>query len=198
MPMNSITNIFRRTLFFTCSLVVATDTFGQIKLGAITGVAHNIPRFESDQDTQSPDLYGAATGGYAGLRLQYGFTTRFSIASEMCYQTLPYTNKFVTGQFYPGYLTLSVLPTYATFSKVSIEAGAGTGLTAVSRFEDENDNDPLILGTLGVRFPLGKWGLCARYFHFLRPLHRQTTVRGETTFSSHGIQIGATYDFFKR
>jgi hypothetical protein len=93
---------------------------------------------------------------------------------------------------------LSVLPTYAVFSKVSIEAGVGSGLTVISRFDDKNNNDPLILGSLGVRIPLGKWGLCARYYHFLRPLYQQTTIRGESTFSSHGIQVGATYDFFKR
>jgi hypothetical protein len=198
MPMRVTTkkNLFS-TLLVACSFVVSTNVSGQIQFGAIAGLAYNIPKYEVDQGTQSPNLYGAAIGGYAGLRLQYGFTSRFSIASEVCYQTLPYTNKFLTGQFYPGYLTLSVLPTYAVFPKLSIEAGVGSGLTVVSRFEDKNDNDPLILGSLGVRVPIGKWGLCARYYHFLRPLHRQT-IRGETTFSSHGIQLGATYNFFER
>jgi hypothetical protein len=190
-------NLFS-TLLVACSFVVSTNVSGQVKFGAIAGFAYNIPKYEIDQGTQSPDLYGAAIGGYAGLRLQYDFTTRFSIASEVSYQVLPYTNKFLTGQLYPGYITLSVLPTYAVFSKVSIEAGVGSGLTVISRFDDKNNNDPLILGSLGVRIPLGKWGLCARYYHFLRPLYQQTTIRGESTFSSHGIQVGATYDFFKR
>jgi len=188
-------NLFS-TLLVACSLVVSTNVSGQVQFGAIAGFAYNIPKHENDQGNQSPNLWGAAIGGYAGLRLQYGFTSRFSIASEVCYQTLPFTNKFLTGQLYPGYLTLSVLPTYAVFPKVSIEAGVGSGLTVVSRFP--HDNDPLILGSLGVRIPLGKWGICARYYHFLRPLYRETTVRSETKFSSHGIQVGATYDFFKR
>jgi hypothetical protein len=198
MPMMVTAQNLFGALLVACSFVVSTDVSGQIQFGAIAGVAYNIPKYEGDRGTLSPDLYGDAVGGYAGLRLQYGFTTRFSIASEASYQVLPYKNKFLTGQLYPGYITLSVLPTYAIFSKVSIEVGVGSGLTVVSRFEDQNDNDPLILGLLGVRIPMGKWGLCARYYHFLQPLHRQTTVRGETTFGSHGIQIGATYDFFKR
>jgi hypothetical protein len=196
--MSNTANILLRTLLLACAIVVTTDTFGQLQIGAAAGIAYNIPIYEGEQGTQSPNLYGNAVGGYAGLRLQYGIATRFSVASEVCYQVLPYKNKFVTGQFYPGYITLSVLPTYAVFPKASIEAGIGSGLTVVSRFEDKNDNDPLFFGSLGFRIPLNQWGICVRYYHFLRPLHRQITVRGETTFGSHGIQVGATHVFFNR
>jgi opacity protein-like surface antigen len=198
MSMKNITKMLFKTLFFTCSIIVSTDTFAQIQIGAAAGIAYNIPIYEGDQGNLSPNLYGDAFGGYAGFRLQYGFSTRFSVASEVCYQVLPYTNKFVSGQFYPGFITLSILPTYAVLPKASIEAGIGSGFTVVSRFENGNNNDPLLLGALGLRIPLGKWGISARYYHFLKPLYRQTTIRGETRFSSHGIMVGATYDFFKR
>lgn len=196
--MNTIPNALIRTTFFICSCIVAGDAFGQFQFGAIAGASCNMPIHENDQGTQSPDLYGNAIGGYAGARFQYGLTKRFSVASELSYQILPYTNKFVTGQFYPGYITLSVLPSYALLPKVNLEGGIGTGITVVSRFEDKKNNDPLVLGSLGLRIPLGNWGISLRYYRFLRPLYQQVTGRNESTFSSQGIQIGAIYELLRR
>ena len=196
--MKVTSNVLIRTAFLIWSCIVTGDAFGQFQFGAIAGASYNIPIHENDQGTQSPDLYGDAIGGYAGARFNYGLTKRFSIASELSYQVLPYTNKFVTGQFYPGYITLSVLPSYALLPKVSLEGGIGTGITVVSRFEDKKNNDPLILGSLGLRIPLGDWGISLRYYRFLRPLYQQVTGRNVSTFSSQGIQVGATFDLFRR
>ena len=196
--MKVTSNVLIRTAFLIWSCIVTGDAFGQFQFGAIAGASYNIPIHENDQGTQSPDLYGDAIGGYAGARFNYGLTKRFSVASELSYQILPYTNKFVTGQFYPGYITLSVLPSYALLPKVSLEGGIATGITVVSRFEDKKNNDPLVLGSLGLRIPLGNWGISLRYYRFLRPLYQQVTGRNESTFSSQGIQIGAIYELLRR
>ncbi len=183
-----------RVTLLISSFVVTTNAWGQLRLGICGGLAFNSPIYKDGQGTQSQSLYGNAVGGYAGFRLQYHLNRRFSMTSEVSIQVLPYTNKFITGQFYPNYLTLSVLPAYAISTKAIIEAGVGSGLTLASNFENRNNNDPLLLCVLGVRIPFDRWGISLRYYRFIRPLHKQSTIRSETTFSSHGIQIGATYD----
>lgn len=196
--MNTVTSKTIRTFLLAATVLVSTAASGQLRIGAVAGTALNIPVYKSDDGNQSPDLYGKAVGGYAGFRLQYDFTPRFSLAGEACYQVLPYTVKYLTGQLYPGYATLSVLPAYAVSPKVHVEAGIGSGFTVVSRFGDKVNNDPLLLTTLGLRFPLGRWGLSVRYYDFLRPVNRETTDRGTTTVSNRGVQVGVTYDLFRR
>ena len=55
-------------LLVACSFVVSTDVSGQIQFGAIAGVAYNIPKYEGDRGTLSPDLYGDAVGGFAPIK----------------------------------------------------------------------------------------------------------------------------------
>lgn len=196
--MNTVTSKSVRIFLLAASVAISTTASGQLRIGAVAGTALNVPVHKSDDGNQSPDLYGKAVGGYAGLRLQYDITPRFSLAGEACYQVLPYTIKYFTGQLYPGYATLSILPACAVSSKVHIEASIGSGFTVVSRFGEKINNDPLLLTSLGLRFPLGKWGLSVRYYDFLRPVNRETTDRGTTTVSNRGIQVGFTYDLFRR
>lgn len=197
--MNWIRYSFLAGIIFILSCFGSASVFAQISISAVGGIAYNMPLYEvKSGNNTSPDLYGNAVGGYIGTRLYYEITPRFGASVELAYQVLPYTIKYVTGQLYPGYGTISVAPYFAVHPKLQVEAGLGTGLTVVSRFANQQDNDPLFFSTLGLRIPLGRWEISMRYYRFLRPLYLEETDRNSTTFGSHGVQIGTAYTFFRQ
>jgi hypothetical protein len=191
---NTPNALFSAILAYLC--FYTSVVFGQIQIGSVAGFTYNIPRYTASQGTLPANLFGNAIGGYEGLRLQYGVTKRFYLASELTYQVFPYKNRYFAGQFHPGYITWSVIPSFVLRKKMILEIGLGTGLTIVNRLEETKKNDPLLFSALGWRVPLGKWGLTLRYYRFLRPQYRLINGITALNFGSHGFQWGISYDLF--
>jgi hypothetical protein len=186
--------LFSAFLAYACFYTSAV--FGQIRVGSVAGFTYNIPRYTSSQGILPDNLFGNAIGGYEGIRLQYGVTKRFYLASELTYQVFPYKNRYFAGQFHPAYITWSVLPTFVLRKRFMLETDLGTGLTIVNRQEESKKNDPLFFGALGWRVPLGKWGITLRYYRFFRPQYRLINGITAVNFGSHGFQLGLSYDLF--
>ncbi len=186
-------NIPRIMLFFAILSVMPIIGYAQCQYGVSAGLTGNTLFFHDATGTESTDLYGPAVGFTAGGRLKCTLSNRLGIGAELNFQMLPYTIKYMTGNFRPTYVTVAAVPSLRLLHWLEVEGGIGTGITVSSRLGDKGNKDPLLTGLIGLRFPCKNWEFNIRYYRSLRPLYEEQSIRSERKYYGQGIQTGVTY-----
>ncbi len=190
-------NTLRALLFLTFLSLMPQAIHAQIQYGLSAGIAGNTLFFHDDAGNEPVDLYGLAVGFTTGWRLKWNLTNRFKLGAELNFQMLPYTIKYMTGNFRPAYATVAAVPSFSLLPWIEVEGGVATGVTLISSFTNKSNNDPLLTGLIGLRLPCKNWEFNVRYYRSLRPLFAEQTIRSQRKYYGQGLQSGVTYYLFR-
>jgi hypothetical protein len=194
----------KRISFFLCTVCISTAAFGQVSFGVKGGLNFNDISLK-DRPAELRDDANMALGFHLGVYSRISISEKFAFIPEL--QFVQRGAKSGGTRINLNYIELPLLISYAPIKILAIEAGPDFSykISARARANGNSANlndiykNDFDLGLVsGVRVPLGKLSIIARYYVGLVSLsdvHYATQNGQQTTTKEYArsVQIGVAY-----